>query len=208
MLALGRGIAVRGDVQPAAVVVVSGCVPEGGAFLVATILVVGSLERMPEPDAPEAEPPAAPEAGGAIEIRKNNQVVTLTSGGPAVTVRGNRNTVTLLGACGSVSILGNRNTILLESATSVANRGQQQHRPAAIESMPRLRGRCVHLGHEQTWMDYRCRFPVRHERKVRNDKALCLGSSCRSLSTDSWQGLYRPRYANGINAMQPGVGTL
>lgn len=99
MLALGRGIAVRGDVQPAAVVVVSGCVPEGGAFLVATILVVGSLERMPEPDAPEAEPPAAPEAGGAIEIRKNNQVVTLTSGGPAVTVRGNRNTVTLLGAC-------------------------------------------------------------------------------------------------------------
>jgi hypothetical protein len=104
-LELGRGIAVRGEVQPAAVIVVSGCVP--------------ARTPVPEP----AQPAAPAPVGAAIVIRQNNQAITLACNGSSVTVRGNKNTVTLLGACGSVTILGNKNTITLGSAVSIVNRG-------------------------------------------------------------------------------------
>jgi hypothetical protein len=131
-LALDRDVQILGELQPATVVVVSGCVPEDGSFQLVTIVVVGQLELVPErPPTSAAEPilpqPAAPlepaPAGGLIEIRQNNQAITLNCLGKLVSVRGNKNTILLLGSCAGVTVWGNKNTITLESATAITNRG-------------------------------------------------------------------------------------
>lgn len=75
------------------------------------------------PVPPPTQPPPPPGGGSPIVVNENDQTRTFTCNGNSVTINGNSNTITLLGSCGAVTIRGNNNWVSIQSATSVANTG-------------------------------------------------------------------------------------